>query len=140
MLPKTTVYTDCGGANVSPALHWSGVPAGTRAFVLTVFDPDAPRPGGWWHWIAYNIPASARGLAKNAGARANGANGAFGTNDFGNKRYDGPCPPPGPAHHYVFTLYAMSVPNVIIGKGTDVQSAVKGRFLASAKIIGRWGR
>src|SRR5579883_2535308 len=57
----------CTGSNISPALSWSGAPAGTKSFALTVYDPDAPTGSGWWHWVVFNIPANATGLPKNAG-------------------------------------------------------------------------
>src|SRR6516162_8965033 len=46
----------CKGGNTSPALAWSGAPAGTQSFALLMHDPDAPTGSGWWHWIVYNIP------------------------------------------------------------------------------------
>src|ERR1035437_8772719 len=52
----------CTGGNLSPALNWKDAPAGTRSFAVTVYDPDAPTGSGWWHWLAYDIPASATGL------------------------------------------------------------------------------
>ncbi|HJZ53666.1 MAG TPA: YbhB/YbcL family Raf kinase inhibitor-like protein, partial [Gemmataceae bacterium] len=59
------VYT-CEGKDVSPALSWSGAPAGTQSFALIVDDPDAPDPKApkmtWVHWVLYNLPASASGL------------------------------------------------------------------------------
>lgn len=138
-LPKKNVYTDCGGANVSPMLRWSGVPAKTRSFVLTVWDPDAPHAGGWWHWIAYNILPATRGLAAGSGAAGSHV-GTFGKNDFGDATYDGPCPPPGKPHRYVFTLYALDVRRVSIPNGPAVEAAVGGHVLARAQIIGRYGR
>ena len=52
----------CGGGNQSPALAWSGAPAATRSFALTIHDPDAPHAGGWWHWAVYDIPPSTSSL------------------------------------------------------------------------------
>src|SRR5215510_12665375 len=58
----------CTGQNMSPALRWSNPPAGTKSFVLTVFDPDAPTGSGFWHWTVFNIPGTATSLAANASA------------------------------------------------------------------------
>ncbi|RYZ78720.1 MAG: YbhB/YbcL family Raf kinase inhibitor-like protein, partial [Moraxellaceae bacterium] len=52
----------CTGKNLSPALTWSHAPAGTKSFALTVYDPDAPTGSGWWHWVVYNLPATAAAL------------------------------------------------------------------------------
>jgi Raf kinase inhibitor-like YbhB/YbcL family protein len=106
-IPSTFVY--CGGANVSPALSWSGAPKGTKSFVLTVYDPDAPTGSGFWHWVMYDIPASVDGLARGAGVPGKQPAGAVqGATDYGAPGYGGPCPPEGdPPHHYVFTLYAV---------------------------------
>jgi Raf kinase inhibitor-like YbhB/YbcL family protein len=112
----------CTGGDVSPAVVWSNPPAGTKSFVLNVFDPDAPTGSGFWHWAVYNIPATATGLARGAGnAAATLPAPAFGgTTDLldtgttgGNGNYGGPCPPAGdPPHRYIFTLYALSVDDV----------------------------
>jgi len=117
----------CSGGNVSPALQWSGVPAGTKSLSLQVIDPDAPTGAGFWHWTVYNIPASATGLPRGAGnAPGSLPAPAFGgTNDFadtgvtgGNGNYGGPCPPEGDApHHYNFTLYALAVDDVQAAAG-----------------------
>ena len=139
-LPKRNVYAECGGANVSPTLRWSGAPPRTRSFVLTVFDPDAPRVGGWWHWIAYNILPEIRGLAAGSGSPGSMNAGTFAKNDFGDANYDGPCPPPGKPHRYVFTLYALNVPRVSIPNGPAVEAVVRGHVLARAQITGRYGR
>lgn len=103
VLARAQVHADCGGGNVAPALSWSGAPAGTRSFAVTLFDPDAK--GGWWHWTVYDIPATAQGLPS-GGALPPGARA--GLNDFGQSGYGGACPPPGSgSHRYRFTVWAM---------------------------------
>src|SRR5579872_3915579 len=99
----------CTGKNVSPALAWSGAPAGTKSFVLTVYDPDAPTGSGFWHWVMFNIPASTTGLAQGQGVPGKEPQGAVqSTTDFGAPGFGGPCPPKGDKpHHYIFTLFAL---------------------------------
>lgn len=101
----------CTGGNQSPALSWSGAPAGTKSFAVTVYDPDAPTGSGWWHWVVFNIPASVSQLPRNAGdAQGQGlpAGSIQGRTDFGKPGYGGPCPPAGDKpHRYQFTVYAL---------------------------------
>jgi Raf kinase inhibitor-like YbhB/YbcL family protein len=99
----------CSGQNVSPALTWSGAPSGTKSFVLTIYDPDAPTGAGWWHWVMFNIPASVTSLPEGAGVPGKEPAGAVqGTTDFGQPGFGGPCPPKGDKpHHYIFTIYAL---------------------------------
>ena len=92
----------CNGENRTPRLAWDAPPRGTRSFNLTVIDYDAPKPGGWVHWAVFHIPASTRALSD---AVPRGA--MVRLNDFGTKGWGGPCPPPGPAHHYTFKLDAI---------------------------------
>ena len=74
----------CKGQNVSPALQWTNVPAGTKSLALQVYDPDAPTGSGFWHWAVYNIPADATGLARGAGnSAATLPAGAFGGQTVG---------------------------------------------------------
>ena len=58
--------TDCGGRNRAPQLTWSGVPAGVKSFAFIMHDPDAPIAGGFYHWVVYNLPATARALGPGA--------------------------------------------------------------------------
>ncbi len=113
-LSNAQVHSKCGGANISPSLAWSGAPATTKSFALTVFDPDA-HGAGWWHWIVFDIPASADALAKGAGSGAAPlpAGAIQGANDFGDSAYGGACPPSGSGlHHYEFTLWALDMPAI----------------------------
>ena len=117
----------CTGANTSPALVWSNVPAGTKSLTLQVYDPDAPTGSGFWHWAVYDIAPNVTGLAQGAGnAPAALPTGAYGGNtDFtdtgatgGNGNYGGPCPPQGDKpHRYVFTLYALGVDKIAAAGG-----------------------
>lgn len=138
----------CKGGNVSPALSWSGAPAGTQSFALLVHDPDAPTGGsGWWHWVVYDIPASASDIAQGAGT-ADGAalpKGAKqGVTDFGAAGWGGPCPPVGDAkHHYHFTLHALKVAKLDIPAGATaalIGYMVNANSLGKAEFTGLYGR
>jgi Raf kinase inhibitor-like YbhB/YbcL family protein len=117
----------CTGGNISPALEWRNLPAGTKSLALQVYDPDAPSGSGFWHWAVYNIPADQKGLARGAGNDAKRLpQGAYGGNtDFvdtgatgGNGNYGGPCPPQGnKPHRYTFTVYALSVEKIEVAAG-----------------------
>ena len=102
----------CQGQDVSPPLEWSGVPGGTRRLDLVMRDPDAPG-GNFVHWQLTGLRPSTRALG--AGETPPGA--AIGRNGFGTIGYRGPCPPPGPAHHYVITLTARAGA-AVLGTGT----------------------
>ena len=101
----------CSGDNLSPALEWKNVPAGTRSFAVTVFDPDAPTGSCWWHWVVYDIPATSTGLPGGAGVTAALPAGAKqGRNDYGERNFGGACPPTGDRpHHYIFMVHALKV-------------------------------
>ncbi|MGP9537517.1 YbhB/YbcL family Raf kinase inhibitor-like protein [Brachybacterium sp. AOP43-C2-M15] len=98
---------DLGGENLSPDLSWAGAPEGTRSFAITCYDPDAPTGSGFWHWIAWDIPASATSLPLGVPREDSSLKQA--RNDFGNVGYDGPQPPPGAPHRYQFSVHALPV-------------------------------
>ena len=138
----------CSGENVSPALSWSGAPAGTRSFALLVHDADAPTGGaGWWHWLVYNIPAGATTIAQGAGT-ADGAalpaGSVQGRTDFGSPGWGGPCPPVGHGlHHYRFTLYALKVAKLDVADGASaalIGYMANANALGKAKLLGLYGR
>ncbi len=98
---------NCVGQNVSPELHWTNVPDGTKSLVLLMFDPEGRAPFGVSHWVAYGIdPTKVTGFPEgSAGKDSNQFVG--GKSLMGVGHYSGPCTPPGQtAHHYTFTLIA----------------------------------
>lgn len=101
----------CAGQNISPEVRWSGAPKGTKSFVVTMYDKDAPTGSGFWHWVVVDIPADATSLA--AGAGGDGARLPKGahitTNDASMPTFLGACPPPGEVHEYKITVKALGV-------------------------------
>lgn len=144
-LPQGAVYNGygCSGRNVAPELHWAGAPAGAKSYALTMHDPDAPAPGGWWHWVVFDIPAAAASLDTTAQDRAF-VPWVNGTTSFKTRGYGGPCPPPGKPHHYVFTLYALDMAKVPGARGDttgpELLKAIEGHILAKTSLTGLYGR
>jgi Raf kinase inhibitor-like YbhB/YbcL family protein len=115
-------FWGCTDSGVSPQLSWTGAPAGTRGYAVTLFDPDAPTGSGFWHWVAWDLPAGTTSLPTGAALPAGAVNG---TNDGGGLGYTGPCPPVGDiTHHYVFTVVALGVPSLQLP--ADTHAAVVG--------------
>ncbi len=134
-------YT-CSGEDVSPALSWTGAPQGTKSFALIVEDPDAPS-GAFTHWVIYDLPANAHQLPENVAKTDDvSGGGRQGRNDFRRPGYGGPCPPPGKPHRYFFRLYALnSALNLPAGASKrEVESAMRGRVLAQAELMGKFAR
>jgi Raf kinase inhibitor-like YbhB/YbcL family protein len=136
----------CSGGNVSPALAWSNAPAGTKSFALLVHDPDAPTGSGWWHWVVYDIPASASSLPAGAGDAKKSllpAGAQQGRTDFGTAGYGGPCPPPGKPHRYYFRLYALKVAKLEVpadASAAFIGFSVNAASLGKAELLGLYGR
>jgi len=137
----------CSGQNRSPALRWSGAPAGTQSFALTMYDPDAPSGSGWWHWFVVDLPPASSELPANVGAQNSTALPAGARqirNDFGVRAWGGLCPPPGDKpHRYIFTLHALSVPRLEIPDDATAALAgfmVNANTLAKATLTGLYGR
>lgn len=135
----------CTGGNVSPQISWSGVPAGTKSFLVSMYDKDAGSGSGWWHWVVANIPANVSELPQGAGNDpAKLPVGALQTQtDAGGPGYGGPCPPAGQTHDYVITVKALKVeklpvPPVATGAMTGMMSNINS--LAQASIIVKAGR
>ena len=128
----------CQGENVSPELHWSDAPKGTKSFVLICDDPDAPDPAApkmtWVHWVLYDIPAEVAKLAEK-----NPTNGVSGITDFKKPGYGGPCPPIG-THRYFFKFYALdTMLNLATGKTkVEIVKAMQGHILAESVLMGKY--
>jgi Raf kinase inhibitor-like YbhB/YbcL family protein len=130
----------CQGADVSPALAWSGIPAGTRSLALIVDDPDAPDPKApkmtWVHWVLYDLPPSEAVLPEGgelpAGTRE-------GVNDWKRTGYGGPCPPIG-RHRYFFKLYALdtTLGDLKSPSKPALEKAMVGHILAKAELMGTY--
>jgi Raf kinase inhibitor-like YbhB/YbcL family protein len=110
-----------GGSDTSPQLSWSGFPPQTRSFAVTVFDPDAPLPSGYWHWAVHDIPADVTSLPSGAGS-PDGAGlppGAIQTaGDAGMPHYVGAAPPPGHGpHRYFIAVHALDVEKLNVPAG-----------------------
>lgn len=104
----------CTGQNISPALNWVNPPAGTKSYVVTAYDPDAPTGSGWWHWVVANLPATSTILPEGAGNSMQGLpEGAITIeNDARQASFLGACPPEGEKHRYIFTVHALKVPKL----------------------------
>jgi hypothetical protein len=135
-------YT-CDGADISPPLSWSDVPAGTGSLVLVVEDPDAPS-GVFRHWAVFDIPPASRSL--DAGYSANRPIAALhqARNDFGKTGYSGPCPPRGAGtHHYHFRLLAISRPTLDLrppAAALDVVRAAQPYVIQQTELVGTYHR
>ena len=139
--PIPAKYT-CDGANVSPPLRWTDPPSNTKGFVVIVDDHDVSG-GTAVHWLLYGVAGSLLELPEGVPTRDTVENiGTQGTNGFGKVGYGGPCPPPGPSHHYFFRLYALDAAVVLPPRTAqvDVLRAMHGHVLGRAELMGRYNR
>jgi Raf kinase inhibitor-like YbhB/YbcL family protein len=128
------------GENISPELSWQDFPDNAQSFVLIVHDPDAPRPGGFTHWVLYNIPRSTSHINENVSHDDQIAGlGLQGKNDGGKIGYIGPAPPSG-THRYFFRLFAIDKMLDLAPGAThkQISAAVKGHILAQAELMGTY--
>jgi len=130
----------CDGMDISPAMHWSGEPAGTKSFALIVDDPDAPG-GTWNHWLLWDIPSYIHSIPE---GNEPSSLGKPGLNDFGKRGYGGPCPPKarGP-HRYFFRMFALDAASLELPEGSKrpaLEKALRKHALAEASYMGRYER
>jgi Raf kinase inhibitor-like YbhB/YbcL family protein len=126
----------CDGKDVSPTLQIEGVPKEAKSLVVIVEDRDAPG-GNFTHWLLWNIAPNLTEIVGNKPPPG----AVQGVNDFGKKKYSGPCPPSG-THRYYFKLYALDTtsnlpPN---SKRKTVDSAIKGHIIVEATLMGKYAR
>ncbi|WP_130834454.1 kinase inhibitor [[Erwinia] mediterraneensis] len=140
-MPERHVFNGMGyqGDNLSPHLAWDEVPEGTKSFVVTCYDPDAPTGSGWWHWVVANIPAQVTVLPQGAGSGVAElpADAIQTRTDFGQNGYGGAAPPQGESHRYIFSVHALDVEKLDVDEnasGAMVGFNVHFHALASASI------
>lgn len=139
-----TVHT-CRGKDIAPELSWDGVPEGTESLVLIMDDPDGPSPENprftFVHWVVYDLPPETRHLPEGVRSRDLPAGSRVAPNDFGLRRYSGPCPPVG-RHRYVFKLYALdtTLGRVPFASNDRVLAAMEGHVLDRTELVGRFQR
>jgi len=133
-------YFTSDGDDVSPELSWKDAPKETKSFALIVHDPDAPRTGGFTHWVVYNISATTGHIEEKVPPENEIAGvGIQGKNDGGKIGYVGPAPPSG-VHRYFFRLFALDT-TLPLGPGAthkELNAAMKGRILAQAELMGTY--
>ncbi|WP_323792297.1 YbhB/YbcL family Raf kinase inhibitor-like protein [Nocardioides sp.] len=122
--------------DTSPQLSWDAV-EGAQSYTVTCFDPDAPTPSGFWHWVLVDLPADVTSL--DAGAGADGAalpgDAFMCRNDGGSKAFMGAAPPAGDqVHRYFFVVHAVT--KATLGVDSDASPAVVS-FNLAFKTAGR---
>jgi phosphatidylethanolamine-binding protein (PEBP) family uncharacterized protein len=90
----------CDGAGISPPVTWTGAPAGTRSFALSLWheSPDGVKS----YWVVHGIPSTMQALP--AAARGIGVEGL---NDRRRSGYEPMCSQGPGAKTYHLTIYAL---------------------------------
>ena len=147
LMPKrvannTATNPNCVGENVSPHLAWSGVPEGTKSFVITMVDPEGRGGAGFYHWVAYGVPPNVTSLAEGEASKETpklvGGKGAQGFSV-----YAGPCTPPGSPHHYTFMISATDLEPTELPPGLtipEVWAKMSGHTKGAAGLVGLFVR
>lgn len=130
------LYT-CDGSDISPPLRIQAVPANAKSLALIVHDPDAPHPGGWTHWVVWNISPQTTEIAENTVP----VGAVQGHTDSGTNQWGGPCPPSG-THHYRFILYALDTTLDLPPTTTksDLEKSMEGHTIEQYALVGTYER
>jgi Raf kinase inhibitor-like YbhB/YbcL family protein len=125
-------YT-CNGQDIIPPLQFLNVPKEAKSLALIIDDPDAVLPGGWDHYVAWNISPDVKGVVEGILPAA-----VNGKNSWGELGYKGPCPPK--EHQYYFKLFALDalLDLRIGGTKKDLMKAMKGHILGETEIFGKY--
>ena len=129
-----TKYTR-DGDNLSPPLNWSGIPNETKSLAIIMYDPDAPS-GVFYHWILYNIPKNINSIPEGIQKSPITPYGYQSINSYNTLGYDGPSPPKGSTHRYIFLVLALDT-ELALGPNahySEVLSSIKGHVIAYAKL------
>ncbi|MBV9551045.1 MAG: YbhB/YbcL family Raf kinase inhibitor-like protein [Alphaproteobacteria bacterium] len=130
---------------VSPALNWTGTPAGTQSFVLIMHDLDVDvgkGTGDNLHWLAFNIPASATSLPQNVPTTAMLSDGTIQPRNGRANGFQGPGAPAPIYHHYVFEIWALDSKLALTDTASrdDVLKAMDGHVLDKGMLVARFHR
>jgi len=127
----------CDGENINPPLNIHNVPSTAKSLAIIVDDPDASGKI-WSHWVMWNMPPNLNTLPENSFP----AGAIQGTNDFGNLRYDGPCPPKAALHRYEFKIYALDkiIDLLSTAKKEDLEKAMNGHVVDFFSLMGTYNR
>jgi Raf kinase inhibitor-like YbhB/YbcL family protein len=138
-IPAKYGCSNGANANLSPAIQWSGAPAGTMTIALILHDPDVAIGGDdVLHWAIFNIPATATGLPEGVPAKATLDDGSTQLMNIGQSiGYFNPCAPPPTTHHYIFEFYALDQKlDPAPTTRADLLKAMTGHIRAKAVYIG----
>jgi Raf kinase inhibitor-like YbhB/YbcL family protein len=134
--------SNCVGENISPALSWANPPEGTKSYALVMLDVDGRPPVGFVHWVAYGIAPSVTGFAEGEVSKA-GDKYVGGQSSVKLPHYFGPCTPPGPPHHYLFSLYATDLEPGALKEGMtrdELMKALEGHAKGIVTLVGTFSK
>ncbi len=140
--------------DISPHIHWEGLPEGTVSLALTM-DSLEVEGGERVHWVMWNIPPTLTELTEGVEQVETLPDGtAQGTNGESGIGYLGPCPPvivstfgnqgsvgegkKREIEKYFFTIYALDTSLDLPSSTTkeDLLKAIDGHILAAGELVG----